>query len=590
MQRHTNITFSYYITQLLDHKKTFFAAICCVCTAVVAGLIAPLYYKDFFDIISTAENPAQEVTKLHGLVFVILGFHAIGWVSWRIAAFCAAYFQTESMKHLSARSFEYIHKHASVFFNNTFVGSLVKKVNRFGTSFESVTDIILWEFLPLLIEITVISVYLSYSRPLFGGIVCVWLVLFCVCNIVFLRYKVQFDEAQAKLDSKATGILADSFTNHENITLFSACVREKQYYTATQDTVYSLRRKRWNLDTWFDVVQYFLTIVVECAIFYYGVNYWVKGVLSLGDLVLIQTYLFMIFRKMGSFSRVMRWWYEALANAKEMAEIFDTPHTIIDRAGAQSLAEVHGDVSLDNVCFTYEDGKSILNNFTLNIPAGQKVGLVGPSGAGKSTVIKLLLRLFDATGGVVQIDGQDVSSITQNSLHDCMSLVPQDPILFHRSIIENIRYGKPEATDDEVVEAAKAAHCHEFITGLSDGYTTLVGERGVKLSGGERQRVAIARAILRDAPILLLDEATSALDSESEMLIQRALETVLVQGKTVIAIAHRLSSISSMDRIIVMESGGIVEDGSHHELLSNTDGLYSQLWNIQVGGFAHQEW
>ena len=171
-----------------------------------------------------------------------------------------------------------------------------------------------------------------------------------------------------------------------------------------------------------------------------------------------------------------------------------------------------------------------------------------------------------------------------------MSLVPQDPILFHRSIIENIRYGKPEATDDEVVEAAKAAHCHEFITGLSDGYTTLVGERGVKLSGGERQRVAIARAILRDAPILLLDEATSALDSESEMLIQRALETVLVQGKTVIAIAHRLSSISSMDRIIVMESGGIVEDGSHHELLSNTDGLYSQLWNIQVGGFAHQEW
>jgi len=286
----------------------------------------------------------------------------------------------------------------------------------------------------------------------------------------------------------------------------------------------------------------------------------------------------------------MRWWYEALANAKEMAEIFDTPHTIIDRAGAQSLAEVHGDVSLDNVCFTYEDGKSILNNFTLNIPAGQKVGLVGPSGAGKSTVIKLLLRLFDATCGVVQIDGQDVSSITQNSLHDCMSLVPQDPILFHRSIIENIRYGKPEATDDEVVEAAKAAHCHEFITGLSDGYTTLVGERGVKLSGGERQRVAIARAILRDAPILLLDEATSALDSESEMLIQRALETVLVQGKTVIAIAHRLSSISSMDRIIVMESGGIVEDGSHHELLSNTDGLYSQLWNIQVGGFAHQEW
>ena len=227
----------------------------------------------------------------------------------------------------------------------------------------------------------------------------------------------------------------------------------------------------------------------------------------------------------------------------------------------------------------------MLNNFDLAIKPGERVALIGPSGGGKSTIIKLLLRFFDLNGGEILIDGQDIYKTQQDSLRAQLSLVPQDPILFHRSLIENIRYAQPEAKDSEVVKAAKLAHAHEFISSFPDGYNTLVGERGVKLSGGERQRVAIARAILKDAPILVLDEATSSLDSESEQFIQDALKS-LMQGRTTIVVAHRLSTIMQMDRIVVIDGGKIVEQGKHEELLKIREGLYQRLWEIQAGGFT----
>ena len=229
----------------------------------------------------------------------------------------------------------------------------------------------------------------------------------------------------------------------------------------------------------------------------------------------------------------------------------------------------------------------MLHDFTLTIEGGQKVALVGPSGAGKSTITKLLLRLFDVKGGSIEVDGQNITKVTQDSLREAISFVPQEPILFHRTLMENIRYGRLDATNEEVLEAAKKAHCHEFISSLPQGYETFVGERGVKLSGGERQRVAIARAILKNSPILVLDEATSSLDSESESLIQDALN-VLMEGKTVIVIAHRLSTIMKMDRIIVLQNGAIVADGTHNELLAD-GGLYQKLWSIQAGGFLAEE-
>ena len=237
--------------------------------------------------------------------------------------------------------------------------------------------------------------------------------------------------------------------------------------------------------------------------------------------------------------------------------------------------------------FDFDSERPILRNLEFHIPGGQKVALVGPSGAGKSTITKLLLRLYDVKSGSIAIDGQNIATVTQESLRNAIGFVPQEPILFHRTLMDNIRYGKRDATDEQVIEAARLAHCHEFISQLPSGYETLVGERGIKLSGGERQRVAIARAILKDAPILILDEATSSLDSESEQYIQEALH-ILMQGKTVLVIAHRLSTIMNMDRIFVIDKGRVEADGTHEQLLKE-DGLYQKLWNIQAGGFIGME-
>jgi ABC-type multidrug transport system fused ATPase/permease subunit len=280
----------------------------------------------------------------------------------------------------------------------------------------------------------------------------------------------------------------------------------------------------------------------------------------------------------------MRRMFTAFADANEMIEIFDTPHSVMDAPNARPLIVDKGQIRLENVSFGFSEERVILRDFNLTVTAGEKIALVGPSGAGKSTVTKLLLRMYDVTSGSIRVDGQNIAEVTQESLRDTISFVPQEPILFHRSLRDNIRYGRPDATDEEVIAAAKKAHCHEFIEGLSEGYETHVGERGVKLSGGERQRVAIARAILKNAPILILDEATSALDSESEALIQDALR-VLMEGKTVIVIAHRLSTIMTMDRIVVIEGGKIAAEGTHDELVANKGGLYQKLWSIQAGGF-----
>jgi len=289
------------------------------------------------------------------------------------------------------------------------------------------------------------------------------------------------------------------------------------------------------------------------------------------------------FDRLVGINRELRGFYSALADGGEMVTILQTPHEIRDKRAARHLAIEKGVVWFDDVTFNFHKGTPILHQFNLTIDGGERIALVGPSGAGKSTVTKLLLRLYDVDNGSVKIDGQDIAGVTQDSLRDAIAFVPQEPILFHRTLMDNIRYGWRDATDEQVIEAAKKAHCHEFISRLPEGYNTFVGERGIKLSGGERQRVAIARAILKDAPILVLDEATSSLDSESEAYIQDALET-LMRGKTVIVIAHRLSTIMKMDRIVVMEKGTIVAQGTHLQLI-NERGLYQKLWSIQAGGF-----
>jgi ATP-binding cassette subfamily B protein len=284
------------------------------------------------------------------------------------------------------------------------------------------------------------------------------------------------------------------------------------------------------------------------------------------------------------FGKLVRSIYSNLADAEEMTKLLETPVEIQNSPTASELLIQRGEIEYKNVGFNYNETRKIISDLSFRISAKEKIALVGTSGSGKSTIVKLLLRMHDLTEGKILIDNINIKNVTQESLWQNISLVPQDPILFHRTIMENIRYGRPDASDDEVIIASKLAHCDDFINELQDKYDTYVGERGIKLSGGERQRIAIARAILRNAPILILDEATSSLDSESEQLIQDALNS-LMYNKTVIVIAHRLSTIMKMDKILVIDNGKIVESGSHDTLLKNESGVYRNLWKIQAGGF-----
>jgi ATP-binding cassette subfamily B protein len=419
-------------------------------------------------------------------------------------------------------------------------------------------------------------------------IVLAWIFIFLLSSFWFAIWKLKYDIAVAEIDSKTTGYLSDTITNQNAIQLFAGKKREVEGYKnitneQAQKTLFS-----WNLSAIMDAIQSVFNIIFQFALFFFAIIFWQKGMISIGVFAMIESYVFVIIDNTWGFSRVIRNIYQAYADAKEMVEIVLLPHEIEDAKDAKDLTVENSKIEFKNLTLSFNKSRKVLNDINLTVKPGEKVALIGPSGAGKTTFVRLLLRLYSPTSGKILIDGQDISKVTQESLRKNISMVPQDPILFHRTLAENIRYGKCDATNQEIEIAATLAHCDEFIKDLPYGFETYVGERGIKLSGGERQRVAIARAIVKNAPILILDEATSSLDSNSEMLIQDALNN-LMQDKTVIVIAHRLSTIQKMDRIIVVDDGKIIEQGSHSELLAKENSLYKKLWELQAGGFLKAE-
>lgn len=579
----TKVTFKIYIKHLLEYKLMLFVIFSSVVISSLLNMVTPLLYKKFFDIL-TASQLGVSTSDLLRVVIWIFVINIISVFTWRTAVFASIYMYSHVMTNLSNYCFSYLHKHSTTFFNNHFVGSLVKRVNRFTRSFEGILDAVTWELIPLLVSVVVATIVLFSRSTILGTAVLVWSATLVFINYLFSIYKLKYDVQRSLMDSKVTGVLADTITNHSNVSLLVGYERERKLFAKVTEELRRLRAFTWLLGDVSHGIQAILMVVLEFGIFYVAIDLYKKGILTVGDFVLIQAYLLTLFNKIWNLGKVIRDFYERLADADEMAEILDMPHDIVDVRRAKPLNVKKGKVEFCSVDFSYHKTRKVLNNFNLKILPGERVALVGRSGAGKSTVVKLLLRVYNIGRGRIEIDGQRTSHVTLDSLHESVGYVPQDSMLFHRTLMENIRYGRPKATDKEVIKASKLAHCHEFISEFPYGYDTYVGERGVKLSGGERQRVTIARAILRGSPVLVLDEATSSLDSESEGLIQDALN-ILMKGKTVMVIAHRLSTIMKMDRIVVMEEGNIVEQGTHKDLINKKNGIYRKLWEMQAGGF-----
>lgn len=572
-----------YAHATAQYPWLFLGVIIAILAATATNLAAPLFLKEFIDLISKGDTAHASLVAM----LTVLGIYALitfsNWASYRIQMLAVTRLEAHIQSDLTNKAFGYLIGHGHDFFINNFAGTLTRRVNRYARSYQQVFNSVIESMLPTLLFAAGVIIVLYVQNHWLGIGLLVWTVLFLILQFAMTKWRYQYKILRTAQDSRLTGALSDVVGNHSTVTFFASEDKEKSRLADVVKDWHAATVRAWNSDIFNYAVQGFLTRLAQVGLLLAGFYLWWHGLISVGGLVLIQVYILSLMDQVSSIGSNMRQLYDAFSEASEMIDIIEEPHLIQNREGAGELVVTKGEVELTNVSFAFENKESILKDFNLKVIPGEKIALVGPSGAGKSTITKLMLRLYDVSEGSIRVDGIDIRDVSQQSLRSAISFVPQESTLFHRTLRENISYGKFDATDEEIVAAAKKAHCHEFISKLPLGYETFVGERGIKLSGGERQRVAIARAILKNAPLLILDEATSALDSESEALIQDALRA-LMEGKTVMVIAHRLSTIMKMDRIVVIENGAIAADGTHDDLLKE-GGLYHKLWSIQAGSF-----
>lgn len=560
---------------------TIFSVISIAFGTILGNVIEPKMYQKIIDSISSLPYPSfsKELSSSFTLLVIVL---VANFIFWRINEYLQSYTQSKIIKRLTDLSYKSILIHSRRFFANSFTGGLIAKSGRFINSFEQLYDIIVWNFFGPILGFTGIIFVLSKESKTLVFIFVVWFFIFLIISYFFAKYQAPFEEERAKSSTEVRSLFADSVTNILSIKIFSAFKNEVLNFKNKTNEEESKRTKSWFLGNTQNLIRSFLIMVLEIGGLYFAIRLWSEGSVSVGFVVLVQIYMSRIFNYISSIGWSIRRFTSSLSDAKEMVEILDQEIDIKDPENPEKCEIKNGNIVFENVSFEYKEGKDVFENFNLEIVSGQKVGIVGHSGSGKTTITNLLLRFEDVTNGSVKIDGQDIRNITQDDLRRNISYVPQEPVLFHRTLKENISYGNPEASEREIEVASKKAHAEEFIKDLKDGYETMVGERGVKLSGGQRQRIAIARVMLENSPILILDEATSSLDSISENLIQKAFDEAM-KNRTTIVIAHRLSTIKKMDRIIVLDKGKIVEDGTHDDLL-NKKGYYFKLWQAQKDG------
>ncbi len=487
---------------------------------------------------------------------------------------------------LTRQAFDTLSNQSMTFYNNRFGGALVSQVQRFTSAYTTIIDRLTYSVIPMVAGVVFTICLLVPVAPAYVGCLCALLAVY-VLVVRKLYAKILPENARAAAAAnELSGQLSDAVTNILAVKTAGREDFERQRFADKNQGVREAERSRMfaNLRCGAATSSLIALIMVACTIFICGGTDWFG--IQPGVIVMMFSYTYSLTSHFNMLSSTFQTFNRALGDAHDLTVVLGEPLLVADEPGAPDLKVEAGRIDFVDVGFHYPDAPSddhVFKDFSLAIPAGQRVGLVGRSGSGKTTLTSLLLRLADLQEGRILIDGQDISRCAQASLRRQIAYVPQEPLLFHRSIADNIAYGRPGATMEEVREAARKANATEFIDRLPDGFDTFVGERGVKLSGGQRQRVAIARAILADAPILVLDEATSALDSESERLIQEALST-LMRGRTSLVVAHRLSTVAALDRIVVLADGEIVEDGTHHTLVA-AGGPYELLWDRQSGAF-----
>jgi ATP-binding cassette subfamily B protein len=487
-----------------------------------------------------------------------------------------------------ARSlFHHLHRHSHRYLTENFAGSLAHRISETSYGVNQVIFAIVTEFWPIAIILIVSNGLLLAAQGWLGLFTSLWSAAFVFASLQLSRRTLPLAAAASTARSRTIGGIVDSVSNHATVRLFAAQSHEQerlvQAHAGELQTVLRANRAMERVR----LLQFAASAILKAGVVAASVWLWSRGQLGVGQFVMAVSLSLLIISEARNISRRFLEFFEALGNVGSGVRAILQPHEIKDPPSALPLRPSQGGIEFRSVSFAYVDGSEVFRNLSVKIPGGQKVGLVGLSGSGKSTFVSLLLRLYDPQSGQICIDGQDLRSLTQDSIHSQIGLIPQDPTLFHRSLRENIRYGRPQATQEELDAATQQARASEFLRDIPGGLDAEVGERGVKLSGGQRQRIAIARVVLKNPPLLVMDEATSSLDSLTERAIQDALDEVM-DGKTVIVIAHRLSTIAHLDRILVFDRGEIVEDGSHQELLRNR-GAYFRLWSQQIGGRLPEE-
>lgn len=547
-------------------------------------ILLPYAVKEIIDSVTLANDTGAPVFATAQNALLLFGLLNLGIVFFSRASGAVLVMTGPRLRADIRKSlFSYLQHHSHRYFISHFAGSLANRIAEVSMSSMHALWAITFDFYPLIIKSVVALIVLFMTSTQLAVVLSVWLTIYVYVSYVLAKRCRVYAKDFAEARSLVTGKIVDSVTNVMNAKMFARRRFEEDYLTdyLNHEVDHALRTF-WYMEKlrWF---QFSAAMVLMIAMVGYALKIWSEGGMYVGDFAMVASLAIMLIDAARGLSRSFLEFFEYIGNISDGVSTFIQPHEIIDKPGAHALQVTQGEIAFRDVTFSYREGLQVFDHLTITIDPGQQVGLVGFSGSGKSTFVNLILRLFEPQAGVIAIDGQDILGVTQDSLRENVSMIPQEPMLFHRSLMENIRYGRLDASDDEVVEAAKKAHAHDFILRTEQGYASLVGERGVKLSGGQRQRIAIARAILKNAPILILDEATSALDSVTEKQIQQGLD-FLMQGKTVVVIAHRLSTIAHMDRILVFDEGKIVEDGSHAELLDQ-GGHYARLWNMQAGGF-----